>query len=300
MIFPEKMVYLRIEIPEESFEKELINIGKSRLLHIDGRKGQKLFLEEEKRAEYLYALTEKFLDILEIKEKTTGYKEFQIEEVEQFLSEIQSEINSISNLDKEIKKDEELLRQAEKIKMRTSEKLNIPYLIKNLKHIKLKTGLFPSENIEPLILSLKSYDVFYLSGMVSEGTGWIVVFFVEEESLVRNILEKNQVKEIPLQCFTEEFVKGLEKKKKSPDEAKEKYERKIYSKAFADQQLFKKENISYQSEKICRETRPLLFSVGLGTRKKIKRVCGIFRILISADISCKRGCTCFAENSLYI
>ncbi|MBK3332659.1 hypothetical protein GWK41_06225 [Persephonella atlantica] len=231
MIFPEKMVYLRIEIPEESFEKELINIGKSRLLHIDERKGQKLFLEEEKRAEYLYALTEKFLDILEIKEKTAGYKEFQMEEVEQFLSEIQSEINSISNLDKEIKKEEELLHQAEKIKMITSEKLNIPHLIKNLKHIKLKTGLFPSENIEPLILSLKSYDVFYLSGMMSEGTGWIVVFFVEEESRIKNILEKNQVKEIPLQYFTEEFVKELEKKKniliKQKKNMKEKYTAKL-------------------------------------------------------------------------
>ena len=206
MIFPEKMVYLRIKIPEERIDKEIKNIGLSGLLHIDTSKGKPLFKSEEKKVEYLLKKTEKFLDILGIKQRSKwDGKEYSMEEIQSFVLELEKEVSRISNLRKEIEKEERKLNLAKEILKASKEYLNIPELIKMLKIIKIRCGIIPLDNVEPFKISLQVYRILVLHGEITYNSSWFVALYTDDtEKILSSSITKNQAEVVPEEYFKPE------------------------------------------------------------------------------------------------
>ncbi|WP_457625994.1 V-type ATP synthase subunit I [Persephonella sp.] len=214
MLFPEKMLYLKISIPAGKLDEEIKNIGTAGVLHIDDRKGKRVFASEEKRVEYLYRKTEEFLDILGItgRKKWKG-EDIDINRIEDFVYKIGEELSRISNLKKELRKMKKISATAKSVKKLSREILNPEKLFKELKHIKLVSGIIPDENLEPFLLSLKAYITFTVHGRLSEGSLWFFVFYLEEEyPRIKNLLKKNQAELIPEEYFFEEKEEEIKKK----------------------------------------------------------------------------------------
>ena len=215
MIFPEKMVYLKITIPEEKIDEEIKNIGKSGLLHIDTSKGKPLFRSEEKNVEYLLKKTEKFLDILGEKQKSKwDKKEYSLEEIHSFVSELEKEVSRISNLRKEIEREERRLNLAKEILKASKEYLNIQELIKKLKIIKIRCGVIPSDNIEPFRISLKVYGILVVHGEITYNSAWFIALYTEDtEKILRSSISRNQAEVIPEDYFKPEKEDQIKTKK---------------------------------------------------------------------------------------
>ena len=203
MIFPEKMVYLKIRIPEEKIDEELKNIGLSGLLHIDTSKGKPLFKLEEKKVEYLLKKTEKFLDILGIKRRSKwDRKEYPMEEIQSFVLELEKEVSMISNLKKEIEKEERKLSLARDILKASKEYLNIPELIKKLKVIKIRCGVIPLDNVEPFKISLQAYGIFVVYGEITYSSVWFAALYTDDtEEILNSSITKNQAEVVPEEYF---------------------------------------------------------------------------------------------------
>ncbi|WP_457634656.1 V-type ATP synthase subunit I [Persephonella sp.] len=206
MIFPEKMVYLKIRIPEEKIDEELKNIGLSGLLHIDTSKGKPLFKSEEKKVEYLLKKTEKFLDILGIKRRLKwDGKEHPMEEIHSFVLELEKEVSRISNLRKEIEKEERKLSLARDILKALKEYLNIPELIKRLKIIKIRCGVIPFDNVEPFKISLQAYGIFVVYGEITYSSVWFAALYTDDtEEILNSSIAKNQAEVVPEEYFKPE------------------------------------------------------------------------------------------------
>ncbi|WP_457622217.1 V-type ATP synthase subunit I [Persephonella sp.] len=218
MLFPEKMLYVRVKIPKDKVDEEIQNIGKASVLHIDQRKGKKVYLEEEKRVSYLYNLSEKCIDILRLKkeEKVTVSRPLSLEDIERELMVISSEIDTISNLDKEVGREVQILEKVRMVERSLSDTLNLRKLVQELKIIKISAGIIPVENLEPAVLSVKEYGGFAVSKVVSEGSCVIVILYTEDiKDHIDRILDKNRVEVLPVEYFSkkkEDEISGKLKK----------------------------------------------------------------------------------------
>jgi len=215
MLFPEKMVYLKIRIPEDKIDEEIKNIGLSGLLHIDASKGEKLFRSDEKEVEYLLKKTEKFMDILGIKKRSKwDGKEYSTQEIQSFVLELEKEISKISNIKKEIEKEERKLNLAKEILKASRGYLDIPQLLKRLNHIKICIGIVSSDNFEPLKISLNAYGVFVVYGEMSNNSIWFSAFYTQDtEEKLRSSISKNQAEILAEDYFKPEKEKEIRTKK---------------------------------------------------------------------------------------
>lgn len=215
MLFPEKMVYLKIRIPEDKIDEEIKNIGFSGLLHIDASKGEKLFRSDEKEVEYLLKKTEKFMDILGIKKRSKwDGKEYSTQEIQSFVLELEKEISKISNIKKEVEKEERKLNLAKEILKASRGYLDIPQLLKRLNHIKICIGIVSSDNFEPLKISLNAYGVFVVYGEMSNNSIWFSAFYTQDtEEKLRSSISKNQAEILAEDYFKPEKEKEIRTKK---------------------------------------------------------------------------------------
>ncbi|WP_097000661.1 V-type ATP synthase subunit I [Persephonella hydrogeniphila] len=233
MLFPEKMIYLKISIPAGKVDEEIKNIGLSGLLHIDERKGKRVFAAEEKRVEHLYRKTESFLDILGITyRKKWENGDIDITRIEDFVYDLEEKLNKISNLKKKLQRIRKLFETAKSIKERSKDILEPDKLLKNLKCIKFISGIIPDENLEPFLLSLKAYITFPVYGRLSKGSSWFFVFYLEDESThIKDILGKNQAEDIPAEYFLREKEKEIKEREKEINDllnmVKDKYLKKL-------------------------------------------------------------------------
>ena len=236
MFFPEKMCRVKIEIPENYLDTELENIGKVGVLHLDCKKESKKFSQLERKAESLFNTSEKYLEILGIKQRKKFKDhikniEKEIEKIEKNLSHIGLEIEKISNKLKEINRKLEIVRLAEDIKNSQKEIIDLEKLVSNLKFIKLKIGVIPTENLETFEYSLKPYKPLVIETFLSEGSDAVSVFFTEDKKEhIQTAFEKFQIQEVDLSYFLTKTKNKLQKEKKELLEKKEKLKEKVKEK----------------------------------------------------------------------
>ncbi len=233
MLFPEKMCRVKIEIPEKYIDKEIENIGKAGVLHLDCKKESKKFFQLERKAENLLNISEKYLEILGIKKrkKFKGHiknLDEEIQKIEKSLTEIGTKIEKVSNKLKDINRNLEIIKLSDEIKNSQKEFLDLEKLILELKFIKIKVGIIPAENLEIFKISIKEYKPFVVPTLLSEGSYAVSVFFLEDaEKHIKTAFEKFNIQEIENVYFLSKTKEKLEKEKKETIEEKEKLKERL-------------------------------------------------------------------------
>jgi len=214
MLFPEKMLYLKIKIPKDDIDRAIVRIGRTSLLHIDERKGKRLYLEEERRVLYLLNLCKKYMDILNIKAPPiiTVSQALTLDKLEEIILSAGAEIDRFSNKQKELERKIRLMERGEEVKNALKKDIDVETLIKKLKFIKLAIGILPSENFPSVEMSIRRIQGFFVYNEITEGSLAMAVFYTDGmSSSVERIFSKNQVQIIPGEYLMEEKRKQLER-----------------------------------------------------------------------------------------
>ena len=229
MLFPEKMFKVTITIPEESLDREIETLGKIGVLHIDDSKKTKIFESELSRVESLISLAKTVLDTLGVKEEKVDVGEItltdiprEIEKAETILNDIAKIVDKLSNEGKKIAQKVKDVLTAEEVKTALKEDIDLEKVIKNLKFIKLKIVLIPSETAESLLLTAKSYNGFTIHNQLSEGSVAIAVFYTDDiEDVIEKSIEKTEGRALNLQDFLSEVKDKVLKEKEIYEKQKE-------------------------------------------------------------------------------
>ncbi|WP_022846483.1 V-type ATPase 116kDa subunit family protein [Desulfurobacterium sp. TC5-1] len=198
MIFPEKMYRVTITIPEDYLDQEVEALGKAAVLHIDDKSKNRIFETELNRVNTLLSMAKSNLDALGVSEKVVevgniGLEEIprEIDRIEVILNDISKIIDKLSSEGKKVEQRTKDVLTAEKVKEVLSKEIDLEKLVKNLSFIRLKVVLVPSDTIESLLLTAKSYKGFTVHEPLSEGSVAVAVFYTDDlEDIIQKGIEK--------------------------------------------------------------------------------------------------------------
>ncbi|WP_457567455.1 V-type ATP synthase subunit I [Desulfurobacterium sp.] len=198
MIFPEKMYRVTITIPEEYLDQEVEALGKASVLHIDDKNKNRIFETELNRVNSLLSTAKNNLDALGVPERDVEIGDITLEEIPREIDRIEIILNDISRiidkLSSEGKKVEQRTKDvltAEKVKQALNREINIEKLAKELSFVKLKIVLVPSDTVESLLLTVKSYRGFAVYAPISEGSAAVAIFYTDDlEDVIQKGIEK--------------------------------------------------------------------------------------------------------------
>jgi V/A-type H+-transporting ATPase subunit I len=210
MLFPEKMLRVKIEIEPEYSNVVLELIGNIGSLHIDKSKTLLSNEAEASRVKMLLALVQKYMTQLEVKRKRSGSSsvsdiEHLLDHTEESLIIIGTKVDDISLQLKEAKEERERFERAATVKVALATVINTDRLSRDLKMIKMRVGIVTMEAAELLRLALKQKKLLLLDRPLFEQTSAVAVFYEEEDDVdVSRAFVTLKVNEISLDYFADQ------------------------------------------------------------------------------------------------
>ena len=216
MLFPQTMLKTKLFIPNDKVYKEIENIGRSSLLHVDKTHKNLFFANLQNRTHLLLKTIHKHMDTLNIQKREYYEKDIDSFEEEIFTStemtrDIGFEIEKLSNEKKSLEKELKEINLAQKISDKLTE-LDLKSL-KSLKMFKIYIAIIPEEFFEFFKLSTNNYPLFVVNSQISKGSQCLAIFYDESvHSNIVDILLKTEAKSVETKYFDEEFVQEINKK----------------------------------------------------------------------------------------
>ena len=221
MFFPEKMLRVRIEIEPKHSIEVIENIGRIGYMHIEKTKTLAENELEESRVKTLLVLVRKYMSELGVAYHRTGdfsisHIDVLIEETEEKLSYIGTQIEGILHRIRELSHEEKVFEKASLLKKAFEGVLEIERLAKELQYIKMRLGMVTMESAELLRLALKQKQILVTTAAAFEKTGAVAVFYEEQdENEVDRAFSTLKIEEIlPEYCMDDPFIRYRGKEKK--------------------------------------------------------------------------------------
>ena len=219
MLFPEKMLRVKIEIEPEYSNIVLETIGNIGSLHIDKAKTLLSNEAEASRVKMLLVQVQKYMIQLEVKPKRRGSYavsdiEHLLDQTEESLMVIGTKVDDLTLQLKEEKEERERFERAVTVKGALGTVINTDRLSEDLKTIKMRIGIVTMEAAELLRLALKEKKLLLVDRPLFDQTSVVAVFCEEEdEGDVSRAFATLKVNEISLAYFSDqafELQKQLE------------------------------------------------------------------------------------------
>ena len=210
MLFPEKMLRVRIEIEPEYSNTVLELIGNIGSLHIDKTKTLLGNESEASRVKMLLALVQKYMTELELKHKRRSSSsvsdiEHLLDQTEENLIMIGTKVDDISLQLKEAKEEREYFERAATVKKVLGTVIDTDRLSKDLKLINMRIGIVTMEAAELLRLALKQKKLLLLDRPLFEQTSAVAVFCEDEDDTdISRAFATLKVNEISLDYFSDQ------------------------------------------------------------------------------------------------
>ncbi len=210
MLFPEKMLRVKIEIETEYSNIVLETIGNIGSLHIDKEKTLLSNEAEASRVKMLLKLVQKYMVQLEVKPKRRGSSSVSnigklLDQTEESLLLIGTKVDDISLRLKEAKEERERFERAAAVKGALSTVMDTDRLSTDLKMINMRIGIVTMEAAELLRLALKQKKLLLVDRPLFEQTSAVAVFYEEEDDLdVNRAFTTLKVNEISLDYFSDQ------------------------------------------------------------------------------------------------
>ena len=210
MLFPEKMLRVKIEIEPEYSNIVLETIGNIGSLHIDKTKTLLSNESEASRVKMLLALVQKYMAQLKIKPKRRGSSsvsdiEHLLDQAEESLIMIGTKVDDISLRLNEAKEERERFERATTVKSALGTVIDTDSLSRDLKTIKMRIGIVTMEASELLRLALKQKELLLVDRPLFEQTSAVAVFYEEEDDTdVSRAFATLKVNEISLDYFSDQ------------------------------------------------------------------------------------------------
>ena len=210
MLFPEKMLRVKIEIEPVYGNVVLELIGKIGSLHIDKTKTLLSNEAEASRVKMLLALVQKYMTQLEVKPRRSGPSsvsdiEHLLDGTEENLLVIGRKMDDLSLRLKESKEERERFEKAATVKLALGTVIDMDRLSRDLKTIKMRIGIVTMEAAELLRLALKHKKLLLIDRSLFEQTSAVAVFYEEEDAEdVSRALVTLKVNEISLDYFSQQ------------------------------------------------------------------------------------------------
>lgn len=213
MLFPEKMLRVKIEIEPGYSNEVLEQIGKIGTLHIDKNKTHLSNESEASRVKTLWNLVQKTMGQLEVETKrkeTPSVVDIDVllDHAEKHLEMIGTKLDDLLLKQKELKDENKHFERATVVKKAFEKVLDITKLSEELQMIKIRIGIVDIETAELLRLSLKEKEIFVIDQFLFEETSAVAVIYAsEEEEDVSSAFVTLKVQELSLKYFSDhEFV----------------------------------------------------------------------------------------------
>jgi len=210
MLFPEKMLRVKIEIEPVYGNVVLELIGNIGSLHIDKTKTLLSNEAEASRVKMLLALVQKYMTQLEVKPRRSGPSsvsdiEHLLDGTEENLLVIGRKMDDLSLRLKESKEERERFEKAATVKLALGTVIDMDRLSRDLKTIKMRIGIVTMEAAELLRLALKHKKLLLIDRSLFEQTSAVAVFYEEEDAEdVSRALVTLKVNEISLDYFSQQ------------------------------------------------------------------------------------------------
>ena len=210
MLFPEKMLRVKIEIEPEYSNTVLELIGNIGSLHIDETKTLLSNEAEASRVKMLLKLVQKYMAQLEVRPKRRGSPtvsdiEDLLDHTEESLVMIGMKVDDILLRSKEAKEKRERFERAATVKGVLGTVIDTDRLSKDLKTINMRIGIVTMEAAELLRLALKQKKLLLVDRPLFEQTSAVAVFYEEEDDLdVSRAFATLKVNEISLDYFLDQ------------------------------------------------------------------------------------------------
>lgn len=210
MLFPEKMLRVKIEIEPDYSNVVLETIGNIGSLHIDKRKTLLINEAEASRVKILLVQVQKHMAQLKIKSKKSGSASISdienlLDETEENLSMIGIKADDLSLGLKEAKEERERFEKAAAVKEVLGTEIDTEKLSSGLKMIKMRIGIVTMESAALLRLALKQKRLLLVDRPLFEQTSAVAIFYAEEDSTdVNRAFVTLKVNEISLDYFSEQ------------------------------------------------------------------------------------------------
>ncbi|WP_415406168.1 V-type ATP synthase subunit I [Sulfurovum sp. CS9] len=210
MLFPEKMLRVKIEIEPEYSNTVLELIGNIGSLHIDETKTLLSNEAEAGRVKMLLKLVQKYMAQLEVKPKRRGSSsvsdiEHLLDQTEESLIVIGTKVDDLSLRLKEAKEERERFERAATVKVALGMVIDMDRLSRDLKTINMHIGIVTMEAAELLRLALKQKKLLLVDRPLFEQTSAVAVFYEEEDDRdVRRAFSTLKVNEISLDYFSDQ------------------------------------------------------------------------------------------------
>jgi len=213
MLFPEKMLRVKIEIEPGYSNEVLEQIGKVGTLHIDKSKTLLSNESEASRVKTLWNLVQKFMGQLEIETKRKEIPsvvdiDVLLDHAEKTLGMIGTKLDDLLLKQKEMKEESKHFERAVTVKRAFEKVFDLEKLSEEIKMIKIRIGIVETETVELLRLSLKEKEIFVTDQFLFEDTSAVAVYYAsEEEEDISSAFGTLKVQELSLNYFSDqEFV----------------------------------------------------------------------------------------------
>jgi len=210
MLFPEKMLRVKVEIEPAYSNVVLELIGNIGSLHIDKTKTLLSNEAEASRVNMLLKLVQKYMALLEVKPKRRGSSsvpdiEHLLDQTEESLIMIGTKVDDLLLRLKETKEERERFERADTVKVVLDTVIDTDRLPKDLKMINMRIGIVTMEAVELLRLALKQKKLLLVDRPLFEKTSVVAVFYEEEDDTdVSRAFVTLKVNEISLDYFSDQ------------------------------------------------------------------------------------------------
>jgi len=210
MLFPERMLRVKIEIEPAYSNVVLETIGNIGSLHIDKTKTLLSNESEASRVKMLLNLVQKYMAQLEVKTKRRGSSsvsdiEHLLDQTEESMLQIGTKVDNILLQIREAKEERERFERATTVKVALGTVIDTDRLSKDLKTINMRIGVVTIDTAELLRLALKQKKLFLVDQPLFEQTSAVAVFCEEDDDLdVSRAFATLKVNEISLDYFSDQ------------------------------------------------------------------------------------------------
>jgi len=212
MLFPEKMLRVKIEI-EVGYDNVVIEqIGRIGTLHIDKSKTLLSNEAEASRVKTLWILVQKQMEQLKIERKRMEVPSISdidvlLDNAETSLGTIGKKLDVLLLKEKELKEESKNFERAVIVKKAFEKVLDIEKLAEELQMIKMHIGIVNMETTELLRLALKEKEIFVISQPLFEQTSGVVVLYEsKDEKDINSAFVTLKVQELSLKHFSSQAL----------------------------------------------------------------------------------------------
>ncbi len=186
MLFPEKMVRVKIEIEPQFSDSVLEAIGKKGVLHVDSMHHLQKNELEASRVKTLLALVQKQMAVLEIKQKKQTMAavlnvEHLLDQVENTLMGISEKVDDVTSRLKEAEREAESFKRAIAVKEALDPLFDAEVLAEELNSVKMRVAVVTMEAAELLRLAMKQKKLLQLETPLFAQTSAVAIFYEAED-----------------------------------------------------------------------------------------------------------------------